>query len=58
MTFADPLVLIALLAIPLLIWWYSGQQRRRVAGGVGVRRAGADARRSRRAARAGAATCR
>ncbi len=29
MTFADPLILLALLAIPLLIWWYWGQQRRR-----------------------------
>ena len=29
MTFANPLVLVALLAIPLLVWWYSGQQRRR-----------------------------
>lgn len=29
MTFLDPLVLLALAAIPLLIWWYAGQQRRR-----------------------------
>ena len=29
MSFADPLVLLALLAIPLLVWWYAGQQRRR-----------------------------
>lgn len=29
MTFADPLVLLALLGIPLLVWWYVGQQRRR-----------------------------
>jgi Ca-activated chloride channel homolog len=29
MTFASPLVLLALLAIPLLIHWYTGQQRRR-----------------------------
>ena len=29
MTFANPIVLVALLAIPLLVWWYSGQQRRR-----------------------------
>jgi len=30
MSFASPLVLLALLAIPLLIGWYIGQQRRRV----------------------------
>ena len=30
MSFASPLVLLALLAIPLLIGWYLGQQRRRV----------------------------
>jgi Ca-activated chloride channel homolog len=30
MSFASPLVLLGLLAIPLLITWYSGQQRRRV----------------------------
>lgn len=30
MTFSSPLVLVALLAIPLLIYWYAGQQRRRV----------------------------
>lgn len=29
MTFLHPLVLVALVAIPLLIWWYAGQQRRR-----------------------------
>jgi Ca-activated chloride channel family protein len=29
MTFLHPLTLIALVAIPLLIWWYAGQQRRR-----------------------------
>jgi Ca-activated chloride channel family protein len=29
MTFAYPLVLLGLLAIPLLVGWYSGQQRRR-----------------------------
>ncbi len=29
MSFASPLVLIALLALPLLIRWYTGQQRRR-----------------------------
>ncbi|HEY5317124.1 MAG TPA: VWA domain-containing protein [Solirubrobacteraceae bacterium] len=29
MSFASPLVLLALLAIPLLITWYTGQQRRR-----------------------------
>ena len=29
MSFLHPAVLIALLAIPLLIWWYVGQQRRR-----------------------------
>ena len=29
MTFADPLVLLGLLAVPLLIRWYVGQQRRR-----------------------------
>jgi Ca-activated chloride channel family protein len=29
MTFLDPLALLALAAIPLLIWWYTGQQRRR-----------------------------
>lgn len=29
MTFLDPLVLLALAAIPLLIWWYAGQQRHR-----------------------------
>lgn len=29
MTFVDPLVLVALLAIPLLVWWYAGEQRRR-----------------------------
>jgi Ca-activated chloride channel homolog len=29
MSFASPLVLLALLAIPLLIKWYTGQQRRR-----------------------------
>ena len=29
MSFAAPLVLIALLAVPFLIWWYVGQQRRR-----------------------------
>jgi Ca-activated chloride channel homolog len=30
MSFASPLVLLALLAIPLLVIWYIGQQRRRV----------------------------
>ncbi|MBV8431185.1 MAG: VWA domain-containing protein, partial [Solirubrobacterales bacterium] len=30
MTFLDPLVLLGLLALPLLAWWYRGQQRRRV----------------------------
>ena len=29
MSFSEPLVLIGLVAIPLLIWWYVGQQRRR-----------------------------
>ncbi len=29
MSFVDPLVLLALLAIPLLAWWYVGEQRRR-----------------------------
>lgn len=29
MSFLHPAVLIALAAIPLLIWWYAGQQRRR-----------------------------
>jgi Ca-activated chloride channel homolog len=29
MSFASPFVLLALLAIPFLIWWYRGQQRRR-----------------------------
>jgi Ca-activated chloride channel family protein len=29
MTFLHPLILVALVAIPLLIWWYVGQQRRR-----------------------------
>jgi Ca-activated chloride channel family protein len=29
MSFASPLVLLGLLALPLMIWWYSGQQRRR-----------------------------
>src|SRR5436309_11417009 len=29
MSFADPLVLLGLLAIPLLIGWYRGQERRR-----------------------------
>ena len=29
MSFASPFVLLALLAIPVLIWWYRGQQRRR-----------------------------
>lgn len=29
MSFASPLVLVALLALPLLIWWYGNQQRRR-----------------------------
>jgi Ca-activated chloride channel family protein len=32
MTFASPLILLALLGIPLLIWWYVGQQRRREQG--------------------------
>jgi Ca-activated chloride channel homolog len=30
MTFLHPVVLVALVAIPALIWWYAGQQRRRV----------------------------
>jgi Ca-activated chloride channel homolog len=30
MSFASPLVLLALLAIPLVVVWYAGQQRRRV----------------------------
>ncbi|MDF2435553.1 MAG: Ca-activated chloride channel, partial [Mucilaginibacter sp.] len=30
MSFATPLVLLALLALPLVIWWYAGQQRRRI----------------------------
>ena len=29
MTFVHPLVLLALLGIPLLAWWYAGQQRHR-----------------------------
>lgn len=29
MTFLHPLMLVALVAIPLLAWWYAGQQRRR-----------------------------
>lgn len=29
MTLLHPLILVALVAIPLLIWWYTGQQRRR-----------------------------
>ena len=29
MSFADPLVLLGLLAVPLLVRWYAGQQRRR-----------------------------
>jgi len=29
MSFLHPLILVALVAIPLLIWWYAGQQRRR-----------------------------
>src|SRR5438270_8025742 len=29
MSFLHPAVLVALVAVPLLIWWYSGQQRRR-----------------------------
>ncbi len=29
MTFLHPLILVGLAAIPLLIWWYTGQQRRR-----------------------------
>jgi Ca-activated chloride channel homolog len=29
MTFLHPLTLLALAAIPLLVWWYAGQQRRR-----------------------------
>ena len=42
MSFAAPLVLLALLAIPFLIWWYRGQQRRRDSGSRGIRHAGAD----------------
>lgn len=30
MTFLHPVTLVALVAIPVLIWWYVGQQRRRV----------------------------
>jgi Ca-activated chloride channel family protein len=30
MTFLHPLLLLALVAIPLMVWWYAGQQRRRV----------------------------
>ncbi len=29
MSFLHPAVLVALVAVPLLIWWYAGQQRRR-----------------------------
>jgi len=29
MSFADPLVLLGLLGIPVLVWWYAAQQRRR-----------------------------
>jgi Ca-activated chloride channel homolog len=29
MTFLHPLTLLGLVAIPLLVWWYAGQQRRR-----------------------------
>ena len=29
MSFASPLVLLGLLAVPVLAWWYAGQQRRR-----------------------------
>lgn len=29
MSFADPAILIALVAVPLLVWWYTGLQRRR-----------------------------
>ena len=29
MSFIDPLVLVGLLAIPLLVWWYVSEQRRR-----------------------------
>ena len=29
MSFVDPLVLVGLLAIPLLVWWYASEQRRR-----------------------------
>ncbi|HET6868219.1 MAG TPA: VWA domain-containing protein [Solirubrobacteraceae bacterium] len=29
MTFLHPLMLVALVAIPMLAWWYTGQQRRR-----------------------------
>jgi Ca-activated chloride channel family protein len=29
MSFGNPLVLLGLLAIPVLIWWYAGRQRRR-----------------------------
>ncbi|MGO9791836.1 MAG: VWA domain-containing protein [Solirubrobacteraceae bacterium] len=35
MSFADPLVLLGLLAIPLLAIWYAGQQRRRAAAAAG-----------------------
>ncbi len=31
MSFASPLVLLGLLAIPVLAWWYAGQQRQRAA---------------------------
>ena len=34
MSFAAPLVLIALLIIPALAWWYAGEQRRRVRAAV------------------------
>jgi Ca-activated chloride channel family protein len=35
MSFADPLVLLGLLAMPLLAIWYVGQQRRRIAAAAG-----------------------
>jgi Ca-activated chloride channel family protein len=33
-SFSSPLVLIALVAIPVLIWWYAGRQRRRARAAV------------------------
>ena len=56
MSFATPLILLGLLAIPLLIWWYAGQQRRRERGRRRVRRAGPARVGRPRAAPAGAGT--